>query len=49
MFRICPNVSIGLGAVLAVPAVAVVGMSDCPLSHAVEGAIFAAEEKVGCD
>ena len=45
MFRICPNVSVGLNAVLALLAVAVVGMSSNPLSHAVEGAIFAAERK----
>src|SRR5437762_1081027 len=47
MFRICPNVSVGLNAVLALLAAAVVGMSSNPLSHTAEGAIFAAERRSG--
>jgi len=52
MFRICPNVSIGLGAVLAVLAelaVAVAGMSDV-LSRARSRELSSLlSQKVGCD
>jgi hypothetical protein len=49
MFRICPNVSVGLGAMLAVLAVAVVGMSDVLSRTRSRELSSLLSEKVGCD